>query len=82
MSPSRRPDSSRRARAGRRWAGVAAGMLLAGGVLLGLRYYRSLARYARRTYATLITPHLTGREATPLLAGYSVHGIDVSGLPG
>jgi len=55
--------------------------LLGGGVYYG-RHQRQLNRYARRTWATLTTRYLTGRESTPLLAGYSVHGIDVSTYQG
>lgn len=66
----------------RRW--VLAGLLLG---LLGsgtyyLRHQRLLNRYVRRTWATLTTRYLTGHESTPLLAGYSVHGIDVSAYQG
>lgn len=66
----------------RRWA--LAGLLLAllGGGTYYLRHQRQLNRYARRTWATLTTRYLTGRERTPLLAGYSVHGIDVSAYQG
>ncbi|MGI4739295.1 MAG: glycoside hydrolase family 25 protein [Janthinobacterium lividum] len=66
----------------RRWvlAGLLLG-LLSGGVYYG-RHQRQLNRYARRTWATLTTRYLTGRESTPLLAGYSVHGIDVSTYQG
>ena len=66
----------------RRW--VLAGLLL--GLLGGGAYYqrhqRQLNRYVRHTWATLTTRYLTGRESTPLLAGYSVHGIDVSTYQG
>ncbi|RYU81041.1 glycoside hydrolase family 25 protein [Hymenobacter persicinus] len=52
-------------------------------LLLGYgRYRRQINRYARRAYATFTLGHLTGREKTPLLAGYSVHGIDVSAYQG
>ncbi|WP_151087170.1 glycoside hydrolase family 25 protein [Hymenobacter baengnokdamensis] len=66
----------------RRW--VLAGLLLG---LLGssayyLRHQRQLNRYARRAWATLTMRYLTGHESTPLLAGYSVHGIDVSAYQG
>jgi lysozyme len=66
----------------RRWA--LAGLLLAllGGGTYYLRHQRQLNRYARRTWATLTTRYLTGHERTPLLAGYSVHGIDVSAYQG
>ena len=56
------------------------------GVLLGGTYYLrhqvQLNRYARRAWATFTKNGLTGREKTPLLAGYSVHGIDVSAYQG
>ncbi len=56
------------------------------GLLLGGTYYLrhqvQLNRYARRAWATLTKGGLTGREKTPLLAGYSVHGIDVSAYQG
>ncbi|MEJ7666178.1 MAG: GH25 family lysozyme [Hymenobacter sp.] len=66
----------------RRWA--LAGLLLGllGGGIYYLRHQRQLNRYVRRTWATLTTRYLTGRERTPLLAGYSVHGIDVSAYQG
>ena len=66
----------------RRW--VLAGLLLGllGGATYYLRHQRQLNRYARRTWATLTMRYLTGRERTPLLAGYSVHGIDVSAYQG
>ena len=66
----------------RRW--VLAGLLLGllGGGVYYLRHQRQLNRYARRTWATLTTRYLTGHESTPLLAGYSVHGIDVSAYQG
>ncbi|MCC2545640.1 glycoside hydrolase family 25 protein [Hymenobacter sp. BT175] len=55
-------------------------------LLLGLVFYgfyrRQINRYARRAYATLTHGRLTGREQTPLLAGYAVHGIDVSSYQG
>ncbi|HEX8351240.1 MAG TPA: hypothetical protein VF598_14850, partial [Hymenobacter sp.] len=56
-------------------------LLLAGLAFYG-RYWRQLRRYVRRTYATWTSGRLTGREKTPLLAGYSVHGIDVSAYQG
>ena len=61
-------------------------VLLVLGLLLGGTYYArhqvQLNRYARRAWATLTKNGLTGREKTPLLAGYSVHGIDVSAYQG
>lgn len=46
------------------------------------RHWRQVHRYVRHTYASLTHRHLTGLEKTPLLAGYSVHGIDVSAYQG
>ena len=46
------------------------------------RHQRQLNRYVRHTWATLTSRYLTGHEKTPLLAGYSVHGIDVSAYQG
>ena len=77
------PAGPRRAgRPVRRW--VLAGLLLGllGGGAYYLRHQRQLNRYARRTWATLTWRTLTGHESTPLLAGYSVHGIDVSAYQG
>ncbi len=66
----------------RRWVWlVLAGLLLAGGWFYG-RYQSQLHRYARRAYATFGQRYLTGHEKTTLLAGYSVHGIDVSAYQG
>ena len=69
----------------RRWRRrLLAGLLLAL-TLLGSYYLRhqvQLNRYARRAWATFTKNGLTGREKTPLLAGYSVHGIDVSAYQG
>ncbi|MBD2769304.1 glycoside hydrolase family 25 protein [Hymenobacter sp. BT664] len=66
-----------------RW-GLLAALLL--GLVAGSTYYVrhrvQVNRYARRTWATLTRGGLTGRERTPLLAGYSVHGIDVSAYQG
>ncbi|MDJ0366757.1 GH25 family lysozyme [Hymenobacter sp. H14-R3] len=66
----------------RRWvlAGLLLGLLGAGTYYL--RHQRPLNRYVRRTWATLTARYLTGHERTPLLAGYSVHGIDVSAYQG
>lgn len=57
-----------------------AGLLL--GVVWYVRHQRQVHRYARRVYASLTSGSLTGREKTPLLEGYSVHGIDVSAYQG
>lgn len=56
-------------------------MLLVAGTVY-YRHQRQFNRYVRHTWATLTTRYLTGREKTPLLAGYSVHGIDVSAYQG
>ena len=74
-------------RAAPRWPwrrGLLALALLAT-LLAGYYYIRhqvQLNRYARRAWATFTKNGLTGREKTPLLAGYSVHGIDVSAYQG
>ena len=60
--------------------GLTLGLLLGGTVYL--RYHRQVNRYARRAWATFTRGGLTGRERTPLLGGYSVHGIDVSSYQG
>ena len=82
LLPAPTPPRAPRPGGWRRW--VLAGLLL--GLLGGGAYYwrhqRQLNRYVRRTWATLTTRYLTGRESTPLLAGYSVHGIDVSAYQG
>ena len=79
------PRSVRRAALRRLWRrGLLAAVLLS--VLLAGYYYVrhqvQLNRYARRAWATFTKNGLTGREKTPLLAGYSVHGIDVSAYQG
>jgi len=75
-----RPPAPRRP--WRQW--VLGGLLLAllGGGVYYYRHQKQLNRYARRTWATLTLRYLTGHESTPLLAGYSVHGIDVSSYQG
>ncbi|MBX0291743.1 glycoside hydrolase family 25 protein [Hymenobacter sp. HSC-4F20] len=80
-------SASRRSRSGlpplwRRALLLAFLAALAGSLVFYWRHQRQLNRYIRRTYASLISGHLTGREKTPLLAGYSVHGIDVSAYQG
>ncbi|GAB3239082.1 hypothetical protein GCM10027346_32050 [Hymenobacter seoulensis] len=57
-------------------------VLLVGALVFYGKYQRQINRYVRRTYATLSSRYLTGREKTPLLTGYSVHGIDVSAYQG
>ncbi len=81
-APATAPRRAPRRGRWRRW--VLAGLLLGllGGGVYYLRHQRQLNRYARRTWATLTTRYLTGHESTPLLAGYSVHGIDVSAYQG
>jgi len=78
-----KPDP-RSLRRGRWRRGLLAAVLA--GLLLGVTYYVrhqvQVNRYARRAWATLTKNGLTGREKTPLLAGYSVHGIDVSAYQG
>lgn len=66
----------------RRWAlaGLLLGLLGAGAVYY--RHQHQLNRYVRHAWATLTSRYLTGHEKTPLLAGYSVHGIDVSAYQG
>ncbi|MBC6991881.1 MULTISPECIES: glycoside hydrolase family 25 protein [Hymenobacter] len=81
MNRPRRPASSRAA-ASRRYLGWAALALLVGLLAFYVHYRRPINRYARRTYATFISKNLTGLERTPLLSGYSVHGIDVSAYQG
>lgn len=81
---SRTKPGPRPLRCGRWRRGLLAAVLA--GLLLGLTYYVrhqvQVNRYARRAWATLTKGGLTGREKTPLLAGYSVHGIDVSAYQG
>lgn len=81
MSASRRSRSAS-SPAWRRLPPLAALVLLVVGLAFYWRHQRQLNRYVRRTYATLLSRYLTGREKTPLLAGYSVHGIDVSSYQG
>lgn len=76
-APSRRRRFSVRALV--RWSAL--GLLLAG-LVFYVSYRRQLNRYGRRAWASLISNHLTGREKTPLLTGYTVHGIDVSAYQG
>ena len=84
LAPSATKSVPRRAPRGPWLRGLLAAALL--GLLLGGTYYLrhqvQLNRYARRAWATFTKNDLTGREKTPLLAGYSVHGIDVSAYQG
>ena len=57
-------------------------LVLALGGVYYLRHKVQVNRYARRAWATFTKGGLTGREKTPLLTGYSVHGIDVSSYQG
>ncbi|SNR50851.1 lysozyme [Hymenobacter mucosus] len=77
------PRSTVRCGAIRRQALLLVGLLLVLGLLIFYGHYRrQINRYARRAYAGWRANHLTGREKTPLLEGYSVHGIDVSAYQG
>ena len=80
------PPASRSRRASRplwrRLLPLALLMLLLTGAIFYGRHQAQINRYARRAYATFRSRYLTGREKTPLLAGYSVHGIDVSAYQG
>ncbi|RSK31225.1 glycoside hydrolase family 25 protein [Hymenobacter metallilatus] len=77
----RRPAATSRP-SWRRMLPLALVLLLLAGLLWYGRHQRQVNRYARRVYATLISRYLTGHEKTPLLEGYSVHGIDVSAYQG
>ena len=77
--------SAVRAAPRRPWRRGLLGLALLGLLLGGTYYLRhqvQMNRYARRAWATFTKHGLTGREKTPLLAGYSVHGIDVSAYQG
>ncbi|QIL76598.1 glycoside hydrolase family 25 protein [Hymenobacter sp. HDW8] len=81
--PRTRPIAPRRPAASR-WRLpllICLGLLLAAMVFYG-RNWRQINRYARLTYAKYTAHQLTGREKTPLLTGYTVHGIDVSSYQG
>lgn len=73
------PVSSSPWRPALRWLAV---LLVAGGVAFYSHYQRQINRHARRAWASFVSGHLTGREKTPLLDGYDVHGIDVSAYQG
>ena len=75
-APPRRPGPWRRALLFALLLGLSVGSVIY------LRYQRQVNRYARRAWATFTRGGLTGREKTPLLEGYSVHGIDVSAYQG
>ncbi|OON71080.1 glycoside hydrolase family 25 protein [Hymenobacter sp. CRA2] len=77
----RRPAPPRSSGAGKALLWVLLLVVLGTGAFYGY-YRRQLNRYARRAWATLVADKLTGREKTPLLEGYSVHGIDVSSYQG
>jgi lysozyme len=62
-----------------RWLAV---LLVIGSAAFYFHYQRQINRHARRAWASFVSGHLTGREKTPLLAGYAVHGIDVSAYQG
>ena len=62
-----------------RWTAL---LLLLGVLAFYGQYRRQLHRYGRRAWASFVSKELTGREKTPLLAGYAVHGIDVSSYQG
>ena len=64
------------------WAVVALLLALWAGAWYYSRHRVQLNRYARRAWAALTQRGLTGREKTPLLGGYAVHGIDVSAYQG
>lgn len=62
-----------------RWMGL---LLLVASLVFYGQYRRQLHRHVRRAWASFSSGRLTGREKTPLLAGYAVHGIDVSSYQG
>ncbi len=66
----------------RRWAWAALLLGLLGGGSYYARHARQASRYLRRAWVTLTAPSRSGHERTPLLAGYAVHGIDVSSYQG
>jgi lysozyme len=57
-------------------------LLLVASLVFYGQYRRQLHRHVRRAWASFASGRLTGREKTPLLAGYAVHGIDVSSYQG
>lgn len=81
-APAAVPPPSRRLGLWRRVLLVLAVLGLLMGGIVYLHYQRQVNRYARRAWATFTRNGLTGREKTPLLDGYSVHGIDVSAYQG
>ncbi|AII52085.1 hypothetical protein N008_08850 [Hymenobacter sp. APR13] len=64
------------------WLRWVVGLVLLGTLGFYLTHRRQINRHARLAWASLISRHLTGHEKTPLLDGYSVHGIDVSAYQG
>jgi lysozyme len=79
---SRKPSKSHLGFPWGRWLLTALLLLLLVGGFVYQRHQKQLNRYIRRAWATFTSHGLTGREKTPLLAGYSVHGIDVSAYQG
>lgn len=79
---SRKPATSRLGFPWGRWLLTALLVLSLVGGFVYWRNQRQLNRYIRRAWATFTSGGLTGREKTPLLTGYSVHGIDVSAYQG
>jgi lysozyme len=73
------PVSSSPWRPALRWLAL---LLVVGSAAFYYHYQRQINRHARRAWASFVSGHLTGREKTPLLDGYAVHGIDVSAYQG
>jgi len=82
MNQPRRSVPRQRAATPRRLFPLTVLVLLLAGLAYYGRHWRQFNRYVRRTYASLTSSRLTGLEKSPLLAGYSVHGIDVSAYQG
>ncbi|WP_167852189.1 glycoside hydrolase family 25 protein [Hymenobacter elongatus] len=80
--PPRTASRRRAASPWRRYLGLSVLVLGVVSLVVYLRYQRLVHRYVRRTYASFTLGSLTGREKTPLLDGYTVHGIDVSSYQG
>ncbi|MBC6699926.1 glycoside hydrolase family 25 protein [Hymenobacter sp. BT190] len=64
------------------WLRWAVGLAVLGALAFYLTHRRQVNRHVRLAWASLRSRHLTGREKTPMLDGYSVHGIDVSAYQG